>query len=185
MLDFAFGFWKTKLNREIVKAKTHNRKSKNSKLQQRRGEIEIISPFCVSIFSGFRLSLTPVFFFCIFAGRRVAEWSRRWTLNHDVDTVVGSILMCVKGSKIYRTVWTIQKYTTLSGQIKNIPHCLDKSGIFLNCPDSVVYFWIVQTVWYIFELSKRGKIDTHNRSQCSLVSTHPLPRLHLHALTIV
>jgi histidinol dehydrogenase len=34
MLDFAFGFWKTKLKREIVKAKTHNRKSKNSKLRQ-------------------------------------------------------------------------------------------------------------------------------------------------------
>ena len=62
MLNFAFGFWKTKLKREIVKAKTHNRKSKNSKLRQRRGEIEIISPFCVSTFSGFRLSLIRVFF---------------------------------------------------------------------------------------------------------------------------
>ena len=62
MLDFVFGFWKTKLKREIVKAKTHNRKSKNSKLRQRRGEIEIISPFCVSTFSGFRLSLIRVFF---------------------------------------------------------------------------------------------------------------------------
>ena len=62
MLDFAFGFWKTKLKREIVKAKTHNRKSKNSKLRQRRGEIEIISPFCVSTFSGFRLSPIRVFF---------------------------------------------------------------------------------------------------------------------------
>jgi hypothetical protein len=35
-----------------VKAKTHNRKSKNSELRQRRGEIEIISPFCVSTSSG-------------------------------------------------------------------------------------------------------------------------------------
>ena len=81
MLDFASGFWKTKLKREIVKAKTHNRKSKNSKLRERRGEIEIISPFCVSTFSGFRLSLIRVFFFCIFASRKVAEWSRRWTLK--------------------------------------------------------------------------------------------------------
>jgi hypothetical protein len=61
MLDFAFGFWKTKSKREIVEAKTHNRKSKNSKLRQRRGEIEIISPFCASTFSGFRLSLIRVF----------------------------------------------------------------------------------------------------------------------------
>ena len=82
MLDFAFGFWKTKLKCEIVKAKTHNRKSKNSKLRQRRGEIEIISPFCVSTFSGFRLSLIRVFFFfCIFASRKLAEWSRCWTLK--------------------------------------------------------------------------------------------------------
>jgi hypothetical protein len=43
---------KTKLKRQIVKAKAHNRKSKNSKLRQRRGEIEIIFPFCVSTFSG-------------------------------------------------------------------------------------------------------------------------------------
>jgi hypothetical protein len=62
MLDFAFGFWKTKLKCEIVKAKTYNRKSKNSKLRQRRGEIEIISPFCASTFSGFRLSLIRVLF---------------------------------------------------------------------------------------------------------------------------
>jgi hypothetical protein len=37
-------------------------KSKNFKLRQRRDEIEIISPFCVSTFSGFRLSLIRVFF---------------------------------------------------------------------------------------------------------------------------
>ena len=53
-----------------------DRKSKNSKLRQRRGEIEIISPFCVSTFSGFRLSLIRVFFFASSqAGRR------RWTLQ--------------------------------------------------------------------------------------------------------
>ena len=78
MLDFAFGFWKTKLKREIVKAKTHNRKSKHSKLRQRRGEIEIISPFCVSTFSALAYSRL---FFCIFASRKVAEWSGRWTLQ--------------------------------------------------------------------------------------------------------
>ena len=78
MLDFAFGFWKTKLKREIVKAKTHNRKSKNLKLQQRRGKIEIISPFCASTFSGFRLSLIRVFFF---ASSQAGGWSRRWTLQ--------------------------------------------------------------------------------------------------------
>jgi hypothetical protein len=54
-----------------VKAKTHNRKNKNSKLQQRRGEIEIISPFCALTFSGFWLSLIRVF---LSASSQAGEW---------------------------------------------------------------------------------------------------------------
>ena len=81
MLDFAFRFWKAKLKRKIVKAKTHNRKSKNSKLQQRRGEIEIISPFCVLTFSCFWLSLIRVF---LFASSQSGGWPSgqgAWTLK--------------------------------------------------------------------------------------------------------
>ena len=54
-----------------MKAKTHNRKSKNSKSRERRGEIEIISPFCVLAFSGFRLSLIRVF---LFASSQAGGW---------------------------------------------------------------------------------------------------------------
>jgi hypothetical protein len=79
-------------DREIVKAKTHNRKSKNSKLQQRRGEIETISPFCVSTFSGFRLSLIRVFFFASSQAGRRPSGQGAGHYNQDVDTVVGSIL---------------------------------------------------------------------------------------------
>ena len=61
-----------------MKAKMHNRKSKNSKLRQRNQ-----NHFSILRFNLFRFSALAYsrLFFCIFASRRVAEWSRRWTLK--------------------------------------------------------------------------------------------------------
>jgi hypothetical protein len=42
---------------------SENAQSKKQKFEIARGKIEIISPFCASTFSGFRLSLIRVFFF--------------------------------------------------------------------------------------------------------------------------
>ena len=64
-----------------MKAKTHNRKNKNSKLQPRRGEIEIISPFCVLTFSGFWLSFIRVFLFASSQGGGWPSGQGAWTLK--------------------------------------------------------------------------------------------------------
>ncbi len=83
MLDFAFGF---NLKDEI---KTRNCESENAQSKKQKFEIATAkrrnrNHFSIlrSAFSGFQLSLIRVFFFfCILASRRVAEWSRRWTLK--------------------------------------------------------------------------------------------------------
>jgi mannitol/fructose-specific phosphotransferase system IIA component (Ntr-type) len=77
-------------------------------------------------------------------------------------------------SEIYHTVVAVLKYTTLSWQFWNIPHCRSSSEIyhtvvavliyhtvvaqgviFKNCNDSVVYFRTATTVWYISELLRQ------------------------------
>ena len=80
MLDFAFGFWKTKLKREIVKSKKQKFEIATAKRRSR-------NHFSILRFNLFRFSALAysrfffLFFICIFAGRRVVVWSRRWTLK--------------------------------------------------------------------------------------------------------
>jgi hypothetical protein len=77
--------------------------------------------------------------------------------------------------KIYHTVGTVSKYTTLSEQFQNIPHCgkcskiyhtvgtvvwyilklFRQCGISWNISHSVVYFETVPTVWYILKLFRQ------------------------------
>jgi hypothetical protein len=63
------------------------------------------------------------------------------------------------GENQYFTVRTVQKYTTLSEQFKNISHCQNNSKIYHTVRTVLKYtklseqfLWTVLTVWYILEL---------------------------------
>jgi hypothetical protein len=76
----------------------------------------------------------------------IKHWNLLTNQCWDNKMKIKNIPHCRNNSKIYHTVGTIQKYTTLSEQFRNIPHCRNNSKIYNTpCQCRNIDYWADDT----------------------------------------